>query len=120
MHKYPRGLLLLAVLAAVSLGLAHAQPAIQPTVDITKVPPAAQPSDHFDADAATEAYMAMIPPAAKARSDAYFEGGYWLILWDFLYASAMMLLLLNLRWSAKMRDLAARITRFRWLQTLLY
>ena len=62
----------------------------------------------------------MIPPAAKARSDAYFEGGYWLILWDFLYASAMMLLLLNLRWSAKMRDLAARITRFRWLQTLLY
>jgi STE24 endopeptidase len=64
--------------------------------------------------------MAMIPPAAKARSDAYFEGGYWLILWDFLYASAMMLVLLNLRWSAGMRDLAARITRFRWLQTLLY
>jgi STE24 endopeptidase len=114
----------LALLAAVSLGpglgLAQAQPAIQPTVDITKVPPAAQPSDHFDPDAATEAYMAMIPPAARARSDAYFEGGYWLILWDFLYASAIMLLLLNLRWSAKMRDLAARITRFRWLQTLLY
>jgi STE24 endopeptidase len=99
---------------------AHAQPAIQPSVDITRVPPAAQPSDHFDPDAATEAYMAMIPSAAKARSDAYFEGGYWLILWDFLYASAIMLLLLNLRWSAKMRDLAARITRFRWLQTLLY
>ncbi|MGA7353403.1 MAG: M48 family metallopeptidase [Acidobacteriaceae bacterium] len=120
MQRRTRGLLLFAVLAAVSLGLAHAQPAIQPTVDITQVPPAAQPSDHFDPDAATEAYMAMIPPAAKARSDAYFEGGYWLILWDFLYASAMMLLLLNLRWSAKMRDLAARITRFRWLQTLLY
>ncbi len=120
MQRRTRGLLLFAVLAAVSLGLAHAQPAIQPTVDITQVPPAAQPSDHFDADAATEAYMAMIPPAAKARSDAYFEGGYWLILWDFLYASAMMLVLLNLRWSAKMRDLAARITRFRWLQTLLY
>jgi STE24 endopeptidase len=116
----PRGLLLFAALAAVSLGLAHAQPVIQPTVDITQVPPAAQPSGHFDPDAATEAYMAMIPPAAKARSDAYFEGGYWLILWDFLYASAIMLLLLNLRWSAKMRDLAARITRFRWLQTLLY
>ena len=120
MQRHPRGLLLFAVLAAVSLGLAHAQPAIQPTVDITQVPPAAQPSDHFDADVATEAYMAMIPPAAKTRSDAYFEGGYWLILWDFIYASAIMLLLLNLRWSAKMRDLAARITRFRWLQTLLY
>jgi STE24 endopeptidase len=128
MQRHPRGLLLFAVLAALvlslalgpGLGVAHAQPAIQPTVDITQVPPAAQPSDHFDADVATEAYMAMIPPAAKTRSDAYFEGGYWLILWDFLYASAIMLLLLNLRWSAKMRDLAARITRFRWLQTLLY
>ena len=108
------------MLTVLSLGLAHAQPAIQPTVDITKVPPAAQPSDHFDPDAATEAYMAMIPPAEMARSDAYFEGGYWLILWDFLYSSAIMLLLLNLRWSAKMRDLAARITRFRWLQTFFY
>jgi STE24 endopeptidase len=124
MQGHTRSLLLLLLLAALSLGpglgLAHAQPAIQPSVDITKVPPAAQPSEHFDTDAATEAYMAMIPPAAKARSDAYFEGGYWLILWDFLYVSAVMLLLLNLRWSAKMRDLAVRITRFRWLQTLLY
>jgi len=120
MQRQPGSLVLLALLAAMSLGVAQAQPVIQPTVDITKVPAAAQPSDHFDPDAATEAYMAMIPPAAKARSDAYFEGGYWLILWDFLYASAIMLILLNLRWSAKMRDFAARITRFRWLQTLLY
>lgn len=98
----------------------RAQPAIQPSVDITKVPAAAQPSDHFDVEAATEAYMAMIPPAATARSNAYFEGGYWLILWDFLYGAAISLLLLQLRWSARMRDLAARATRFRWLQTLLY
>jgi STE24 endopeptidase len=64
--------------------------------------------------------MAMIPPEATARSNAYFEGGYWLILWDFLYGSVVALLLLNLRWSAKMRDLAERITRFRWLQDALY
>ncbi|MGA8529265.1 MAG: M48 family metallopeptidase [Acidobacteriaceae bacterium] len=105
---------------ALTVGSAGAQPAMQPTVDITKVPAAAQSSAHFDADAATEAYMAMISPAARARSDAYFEGGYWLVLWDFLYASAMMLLLLQTGWSAKMRDLAVRITRFHWLQTLLY
>jgi len=111
---------LIVSLLALGTGAGLAQPAIQPTVDITQVPAAAQPSAHFDADAATEAYMAMIPAAAKARSDAYFEGGYWLILWDFLYASAMMLFLLSARWSAKMRDLAARITRFKWLQTFLY
>jgi STE24 endopeptidase len=99
---------------------AAAQPAIQPTADITKVPAAAQPSPQFDAEAATEAYMAMMPPAAVQRSNAYFEGGYWLILWDFLYASVVSLLLLNLRWSARMRDLAVRTTRFQWLQPLLY
>ena len=115
-----RSFALLVLFAAFGLGSAQAQPAIQPTVDITKVPAAAQPSAHFDADAATEAYMAMIPPEATARSNAYFEGGYWLILWDFLYASTVALLLLNLRWSAKMRDLAERITRFRWLQDALY
>ena len=109
--------LLFAISVAVS---ASAQPAIQPTTDITKVPAAAQPSPHFDADAATDAYMAMMPPAAIARSNAYFEGGYWLILWDFLYASAISLLLLNLRWSARMRDTAVRLTRFKWLQPVLY
>jgi STE24 endopeptidase len=75
--------------AGFGLGSAEAQPAIQPTADITKVPTAAQPSAHFDAEAATEAYMKMIPPAATERSNAYFEGGYWLILWDFLYSSAI-------------------------------
>jgi STE24 endopeptidase len=105
---------------AFSCGSAGAQPAIQPTVDITQVPAAAQPSAHFDADAATEAYMAMMPEAARARSDAYFEGGYWLVLWDFLVASAIALLLLNTRWSAKMRERAERITRFRWLQDAIY
>jgi Zn-dependent protease with chaperone function len=120
MPSHLRSFALLVLFAAFALGSAPAQPPIQPTVDITKVPAAAQPSPHFNADAATDAYMAMIPPAAKARSDAYFEGGYWLLLWDFLYGSAISLLLLNLRWSARMRDIAVGITRLKWLQTLLY
>ncbi len=119
MHRLSREIFVWTLIgfAAISAG---AQPAIQPAVDITKVPAAAQPSPQFDAEAATEAYMAMMPPEAVARSNAYFEGGYWLILWDFLYASAVSLLLLNLRWSARMRDLAVRTTRFQWLQPLLY
>jgi len=87
---------------------------------ITSVPAAAQPSPTFNADAATDAYLALIPAEARARSDAYFEGGYWMILWDFLYVVVVMLLLLNLRWSAGMRNLAERITRFKPLQTLIY
>jgi STE24 endopeptidase len=111
---------LVVLIGCFGLPSAHAQPAIQPTVDITQVPAAAQPSANFNADAATEAYMAMIPPAATARSDAYFEGGYWLILWDFLYSSAICLVLLNLRWSARMRDLAERISRYKPVQTFVY
>jgi STE24 endopeptidase len=62
-------------------------PAANEMPSVIQVPPEAQPSPHFDATAATNAYLAQIPADKTARSDAYFEGGYWLILWDFLYGS---------------------------------
>jgi len=74
----------------------------------------------FDIDAAVDAYLAKMPPTRRARSNAYFEGGYWLQLWDFLSTVFVMWLLLRFRWSARMRNLAERITRFRPLQTALY
>jgi STE24 endopeptidase len=88
--------------------------------DEIPIPPAAQPSEHFDVEAATDAYLAEIPASARAKSDDYFEGGYWLILWDFLYGAVIYLLLLHFRLSAMMRNLAERITRFKPLQTLIY
>jgi len=87
---------------------------------VIQVPAEAQASPHFDATAATNAYLAQIPADKTARSDAYFEGGYWMILWDFLYGAVVALLLLNLRWSARMRDLAERFTRFKPVQTFVY
>lgn len=84
------------------------------------IPAGARASDHFVPLAATDAYLATVPAAEKARSDAYFEGGYWLILWDFLAAAAVYLLLLVTGWSARMRDLAERLTRFTPLRTALY
>jgi len=87
---------------------------------VVQVPAAAQAGPNFDATTATNAYLAQIPADKTARSDAYFEGGYWLILWDFLYGVVVALVLLNLRWSARMRDLAERVTRFKPLQTFLY
>lgn len=74
----------------------------------------------FDINAAVEAYLAKMPPARRARSNSYFEGGYWLQLWDFLSTVFVMWLLLRFRWSERMRNLAERITRFRPLQTALY
>jgi STE24 endopeptidase len=77
-------------------------------------------SGHFDADVATAAYLATMTPAARARSDAYFEGGYWLTLWDFLIGILLAWALLGWRLSARMRDFAERRIRFRWAQTALY
>src|SRR5271168_3023385 len=95
-------------------------PAANEMPSVIQVPAEAQASPHFDATAATNAYMAQIPADKTARSDAYFEGGYWLILWDFLYGAAVCLLLLNLRWSARMRDLSERVTRFKPIHTFVY
>lgn len=74
----------------------------------------------FDAEEATRAYLARVPPEKKARSDAYFEGGYWLRLWEFLFEIGVAWLLLSLGWSGRMRDRAERWTSSRPLQTLFY
>jgi STE24 endopeptidase len=87
---------------------------------VIKVPNEAEASPNFNADAATNAYLAEMPAEARAKADAYFEGGYWLLLWDFLYVVAVSLILLNLRWSAKMRDWSERVTRFKPVHTFVY
>ncbi|HEY0556063.1 MAG TPA: M48 family metallopeptidase [Thermoanaerobaculia bacterium] len=95
--------------------------ATAPTVPVVSVVPAAAVGGPgFDPQAATEAYLATLSPEKRARSDAYFEGGYWLTLWSFLYGLGVAWLLLGTRLSAGMRDLAERMTRFRTLQTWLY
>src|SRR5436305_11569780 len=87
------------------------------------VPAAAQappPGGHFDPVAATEAYLATLSPAARARSDAYFEGGYWLQLWSFLYGLGVAWLLLGTGLSVRMRNLAERVTRSGFVHSLVY
>lgn len=74
----------------------------------------------FDVKAATDAYLATVPADKKARSDAYFEGGYWLQLWDFLLSSAIVIFLLQARLSARMRDWAQRVSSWKSIQDLIY
>lgn len=75
---------------------------------------------NFDVNAATDAYLATVTGEARAKSDAYFEGGYWLILWDALVAIGAALVLLFFRLSSGMRSLAESWVRWRWLQTAIY
>jgi len=82
--------------------------------------PAPATAPAFDPQAATAAYLAKVPADVRARSDAYFEGGYWLLLWDFLYGLGVAALLLGTGLSARLRDFTQRLTRFRPVQTFLY
>ena len=77
-------------------------------------------SGGFDVEAATRGYLNLLSGPARAKSDAYFEGGYWLILWNALAAVAAYWLLLATGWSARMRDWAERVTKRRWLVPALY
>lgn len=74
----------------------------------------------FDPHKATDAYLARVSGEARARSDAYFEGGYWLLLVDAIYISLVMGLFLWFRVSASIRDFAERQTRSRFWQVPLY
>lgn len=73
-----------------------------------------------DPAAATRAWLDSVPADKRARSDAYFEGGYWLLLWDYLASAAIALLLLQTRISARLRDFAERKTRSKSLQVAIY
>ena len=87
-------------------------------------PPAARISpanpSSFEPAAATQAWLDTVPPDQRAKSDTYFEGGYWLILWNFLLGAAIAIFLLASRTSAALRDFAQRITRFKTLQVIAY
>ena len=74
----------------------------------------------FDVEIASRAYLDTLKGAARAKSDAYFEGGYWLTLWGAGVAMLSYWVMLRTGWSAKWRDLAERITRWRFVQALLY
>ncbi len=84
------------------------------------LPPEAQWGPEFDIARATDAYLATIPAAEREKSDAYFEGGYWIGAWGILITVLIAWLLLHTRLSARLRDFAERRTRFRFLQVMLY
>jgi STE24 endopeptidase len=74
----------------------------------------------FDAAAATQAWLDSVPKDKREKSDAYFEGGYWLLLWNYIVAAAISLLLLSSGISARLRDLSERRVRSKTLQVACY
>src|SRR5439155_15367668 len=55
---------------------------------LTPTPPpsariSAENPNAFHPATATQKWLNTVPSDQRAKSDAYFEGGYWLILWNF-------------------------------------
>ncbi|MES2473731.1 MAG: M48 family metallopeptidase, partial [Pseudomonadota bacterium] len=124
------------ITAAALLFIAVALPvAAQPAVEsLPQLPPRAAPTSDiqvgtlpvmdttptFDAQAATKAYLAKVSGEARAKSDAYYEGGYMLQLVDLIYALAIAGLLLWLQISTRIRDWVEERTHSRSYQVMLY
>ena len=74
----------------------------------------------FDVEQATRAYLDLLQGPARAKSDAYFEGGYWLLLWSTLVGVLVFWAMLASGLSVNMRDWAAAKTRRQTLAVMLY
>ncbi len=117
-------LALLLTLGATAPALAQGGPVRAPTstVQVNTLPPiadAARPQA-FDTAKAVNAYLATINGEARAKSDAYFEGGYVLQVVETLYGLAVAAILLWTRFSAMMRNFATRVTRSPFWQVPVY
>src|SRR5438105_7414600 len=104
--------------AAVLLLFAVAQPPQLPPGLI--VPDAARPAQHLDVEKATQAYIDVLSADQRARSDAYFEGGYWLQLFELLNYLIIAAILLFTGLSRRMRDFALRLIGRPFWATWLY
>ncbi|WP_420430271.1 M48 family metallopeptidase [Hyphobacterium sp.] len=74
----------------------------------------------FDPAAATEAYIATMDAAARSRSDAYFEGGYWLILVNLVAGLIVAFLLLQTGFAKGLRDRIRGVVKSTSLTVAIY
>ena len=83
-------------------------------------PPAPRHETSLDPAAATQAWLDSVPKEKREKSDAYFEGGYWLLLWNYVMAAAISILLLASKISARLRDFSERLAKSKTLQVACY
>ena len=86
----------------------------------TALLPGVTTAQDFDVEQATRAYLSLLHGPARTMSDAYFEGGYWLILWSTVVGALIYWTMLASGLSAKMREMAAAKTRRQTFAVMLY
>lgn len=73
----------------------------------------------FDVEKASRAYIDTLQGEELAKSNSYFEGGYWLLLWGAVVAFLVDFFLLNSRLSSGFRAWAERKMKRSWAVTWL-
>ena len=96
------------------------QPIVRDLPPGLQIPAAALTGPSFDVDNATEAYLALLSPEQHKRSDEYFEGGYWLKLWEVLWTVSACLLLLLTGVSNRISQWSQRLSRRSWISTPIF
>ncbi len=113
-HRVAFVVLLFALVVAASSWAQEPLPTGAAPTPRLEIPEAALARPGFDVERATEAYLALISPEARARSDAYFEGGYVLDLVGTLWVVGVAALLLSGGRAARLRDAVRRRVRPRF------
>jgi len=114
-----RALFALAMLAAVGAYPAPSVRADEAAPTLT-IPEGAAAGPGFDVDRATQAWVDTLSPEQRAKSDAYFEGGYVLDVADFAYGIGVAALFLLTPLGRRMRAVAQRFGRWPFLISVLY
>ncbi len=82
------------------------------------------PAEPFDVNAAVDKYLNSLSDEQKAKSDAYFEGGYWLLLWGVLYEILVAWVFLAKGLSTKIKSWAQKVSKrtnlSNWIYLLIY
>jgi len=89
----------------------------QNDTDSTQVVTASE--ENFDPEVATQAYLDTMTDEQKAKSDAYFEGGYWLILWNLFYGLGLAWIFMSMGLSSKLKQVAQKFKSVN-VQNLIY
>ena len=84
-----------------------------------QVPDSASRQVAFDVDSAVNSYVNVLSDEEREMSDAYFEGGYWLILWGFLVDVVIAWIFLSLGLSRWMKNVCMKVKSVN-LQNLIF
>jgi STE24 endopeptidase len=106
----------LAVAAMPATAIA-ATPIVRDLPPGLQIPDAARTGPSFDVDRATQAYLDLLSPEQRKLSDQYFEGGYWLQLWELLWGVGACAVLLGTGVSRRIGDWSKRRSGRRWIST---